>query len=77
MIGLVLRLTVVFCRGRRRPVAEATGRNSREFHLGEFLSVLQNTTWVGFDVEITKAHRTPLALRGQPRKLRLIAERMS
>ena len=22
-------------------VAEATGRNSREFHLGEFLSVLQ------------------------------------
>ena len=45
-------------------VAEATGRNSREFHLGEFISVLQNTAWVGFDVEITKAHRTPSGTAG-------------
>ena len=37
---------------------DATGKNSREFHLGEFLSVLENTKWVGFDVEITKAHRS-------------------
>lgn len=25
---------------------DATGEHSREFHLGEFLSVLQNTKWV-------------------------------
>ena len=37
---------------------DATGEHSREFHLGEFLSVLQNTKWVGFGVEITKAHRS-------------------
>ncbi len=44
--------------------AEATGPNSREFHLGEFLSVLQNTAWVGFNVKITKAHRTPSGTAG-------------
>jgi hypothetical protein len=30
---------------------------SRDFHLGEFLKVLTETAWVGFNVEITKAHR--------------------
>ncbi|WP_280151656.1 hypothetical protein [Piscinibacter sp. XHJ-5] len=28
-----------------------------DFHLGEFVGVLQNTAWEGFGVEITKAHR--------------------
>ena len=42
----------------------ATGANSREFHLGEFLSVLTNTAWVGFDTEITRAHRTPAGTAG-------------
>jgi hypothetical protein len=36
----------------------AVGPNSREFHLGEFLRVLQGTAWLGFNVEITKAHRS-------------------
>lgn len=48
-----------FLSWKTQAAAEATGQNSREFHLGEFLSVLQNTQWVGFTVEITKAHRTP------------------
>ena len=26
----------------------ATGGNSREFHLGEFVRVLQDTSWLGF-----------------------------
>jgi hypothetical protein len=30
---------------------------SRAFHLGEFLRVLTNTAWVGFNLEITRAHR--------------------
>ena len=38
-------------------LADATGPNGREFHLGEFVSVLTKTPWLGFDVEITKAHR--------------------
>lgn len=36
----------------------AIGANSREFHLGEFIRVLQDTTWLGFNIEITKAHRS-------------------
>ncbi|WP_147333174.1 hypothetical protein [Archangium gephyra] len=31
---------------------------AREFHLGEFMRVLQETAWVGFSVELTRAHRT-------------------
>lgn len=46
--------------------ADATGPNSREFHLGEFLKVLTQTTWVGFDVDITTAHRTPFGTQGTP-----------
>jgi hypothetical protein len=38
--------------------AAATGPNSREFHLGEFIRVLTDTAWVGFNLEITKAHRS-------------------
>lgn len=53
-----------FLRWTEQPAAQATGPNSREFHLGEFLQVLQNTTWVGFNVEITKAHRTPSGTSG-------------
>lgn len=30
---------------------------SRAFHLGEFLRVLTTTTWLGFNLEITRAHR--------------------
>lgn len=30
---------------------------SREFHLGEFVRVLRETSWHGFDLELTKAHR--------------------
>ena len=30
---------------------------NRHFHLGEFLRVLTTTTWLGLDLEITKAHR--------------------
>ena len=44
-----------------QPASDATGPDSREFHLGEFLHVLASTAWVGFDVEITKAHRTAAA----------------
>ncbi len=28
-----------------------------DFHLGEFVKVLEDTNWSGFDIEITKAHR--------------------
>src|SRR5262249_34280904 len=44
--------------------ADATGPNSREFHLGEFISVLTGYTWQGFNVEITKAHRSPAGTGG-------------
>ncbi|KRA57758.1 hypothetical protein ASD79_15690 [Caulobacter sp. Root655] len=30
---------------------------NREFHLGEFVDVLLNTSWLGFKIEVTKAHR--------------------
>lgn len=33
------------------------GQFLNAFHLGEFLNVLQTTTWDGFSVQITKAHR--------------------
>jgi hypothetical protein len=28
-----------------------------EFHLGEFVHVLETTSWIGFNLEIVKAHR--------------------
>lgn len=43
---------------------EAVGTNSREFHLGEFIKVLTNTAWIGFQLEITKAHRSPAGTGG-------------
>lgn len=40
-----------------QPMPAAIGPNSREFHLGEFVNVLEQTAWVGFNIEITRAHR--------------------
>jgi hypothetical protein len=31
---------------------------SKKFHIGEFVKVLNDTTWQGFDIEIVKAHRS-------------------
>ena len=31
--------------------------SDREFHLGDFLDVLNNTAWEGFTIQVTKAHR--------------------
>jgi len=42
----------------------AIGTNSREFHLGEFVRVLQDTAWLGFNIEITKAHRSTAGTGG-------------
>jgi len=53
-----------FLRWTEQVVGDATGPNSRQFHLGEFLKVLEATTWVGFDTEITKVHRTPAGSAG-------------
>ena len=36
----------------------ATGPSARDFHLGEFVEVLTNTAWVGFSIELVRAHRT-------------------
>jgi hypothetical protein len=58
-----------FLKWTEQAASAATGRNSREFHLGEFLSVLGNTAWVGFDTEITKAHRTPAGSTGTPAQI--------
>ena len=33
--------------------------SSHKFHIGEFAKVLQDTDWDGFDIDITKAHRSP------------------
>jgi hypothetical protein len=37
--------------------SERTGPNSRQFHLGEFVRTLAQTPWLGFNVDITMAHR--------------------
>ncbi len=37
---------------------------SSDFHLGEFLDVLQSTVWEGFTLEVTKAHRENAASAG-------------
>ncbi len=47
-----------FLRWTEQAAAEAVGTSSRQFHLGEFIRVLEETTWIGFGLEITKAHRT-------------------
>lgn len=47
-----------FLQWRDQAVPEATGANARGFHLGEFVRVLTDTSWVGFTLEITKAHRS-------------------
>lgn len=53
-----------YLRWQDQSMPAAVGVSSREFHLGEFVQVLQNTAWVGFDVEITKAHRSPAGTSG-------------
>lgn len=58
-----------FLRWTDQPSADATGRQSRQFHLGEFVKVLESTVWSGFDVEITKAHRTPPGSTGAPAQI--------
>ena len=48
-----------FLQWGEQPMPAAVGVNSREFHLGEFVRVLNDTVWLGFNLEITKAHRSP------------------
>jgi hypothetical protein len=50
-----------FLQWRDQSAAEAVGANPRHFHLGEFVSVLTATPWLGFNVEITNAHREAAA----------------
>lgn len=47
-----------FLRWAEQSMPAAVSSNSREFHLGEYLRVLNETAWLGFDIEITKAHRS-------------------
>ena len=44
--------------------ADAGGDFSRDFHLGEFVRCLSDTSWVGFDLRIVKAHRSPAGHEG-------------
>ncbi len=53
-----------FLKWSDQTAAAAIGANSREFHLGEFLHVLTGTTWLGFNLEITRAHRSPAGTGG-------------
>lgn len=53
-----------YLRWQEQAMPDAIGNSSREFHLGEFVQVLQNTAWLGFNLEITKAHRSPVGTRG-------------
>lgn len=46
-----------FLRWQDQSDTAAIGASSREFHLGEFCQCLQNTSWVGFDIPLTRAHR--------------------
>lgn len=39
---------------------------SHKFHIGEFVQVLQDTDWQGFDVQITRAHRDSDPSPGTP-----------
>lgn len=48
-----------FLRWTEQPApANTDGTLAAQFQLGEFLRVLQETRWDGFDIEITRAHRT-------------------
>jgi hypothetical protein len=47
-----------FLSWRKQHSADQTGPNNRAFHLGEFVQVLLDTSWLGFDFKLTKAHRT-------------------
>lgn len=53
-----------FLRWSDQAAADATGPSSREFHLGEFVHCLETTSWLGFTVELTKAHRATPAAAG-------------
>ncbi len=50
-----------FLQWRDQSAAQAVGTHPRHFHLGEFISVLSATSWLGFNVEITKVHREAAA----------------
>ena len=47
-----------YLRWQDQSASAAIGTSSREFHLGEFVKVLEDTAWLGFNVELTKAHRS-------------------
>lgn len=47
-----------YLRWQDQSASAAIGTSSREFHLGEFVKVLEETPWLGFNVELTKAHRS-------------------
>jgi hypothetical protein len=53
-----------FLRWKDQAVPDSIGPNSREFHLGEFVTCLRTTSWVGFDLEITTAHRASVGTNG-------------
>lgn len=53
-----------YLRWQEQDVPAATGSSSREFNLGEFVHCLQNTNWLGFNVELTKAHRADAGTGG-------------
>ncbi|MBI1682668.1 hypothetical protein [Caulobacter hibisci] len=50
----ILIVTDASSGGYNRTVPPTIGE---QFHLGEFVHVLRNTDWDGFDIQITKAHR--------------------
>src|SRR5215207_823439 len=53
-----------FLRWMDQSSSAATGDASREFHLGEFTRCLADTNWVGFNVELTRAHRAAAGTEG-------------
>lgn len=53
-----------FLKWQDQDMPAAIEAHGREFHLGEFVQVLENTTWLGFNLEITKAHRSPAGSGG-------------
>lgn len=53
-----------FLRWRDQAAAARKGVDARAFHLGEFIGVLTDTVWMGFDLVLTLAHRTTAAAAG-------------
>lgn len=53
-----------FLRWADQSAGAATTDSSREFHLGEFTRCLADTAWVGFNVEVTRAHRATVGTNG-------------